>query len=238
MINTQRTRIKFVLNMNGQSKERFGRQKALDLTDSEFAILRRLRTPQRIQAFVNSMPTNHELCGETMWSVREVIRNRSAHCMEGALFAACALWVNGEPPLVMHLGCAPTDYPHVVALYRRANAWGAISKTNGVALRYRDPIYRSLRELSMSYFHEYSDTHGRKTLRSYSRSFDLRRADSNLWVTNERPCLEIHNCLVALRHYDVISRQQAHLIARRDPFECRASRMAEYPRPRKGERKM
>jgi len=215
--------------MNLQSKTRFGRQKALRLTDGEFSLLKRLRTPQTIQAFLNSIPANHEIGGETMWSVREVIRHRSAHCMEGALFAACALWTNGEPPLVMHLGCAPTDYPHVVALYRRADAWGAISKTNGIALRYRDPIYRSLRELAVSYFHEYFDSRGRRTLRSYSAAFDLRRVDPTLWVTNDGPCLEVHDRLASLRHYEIVSRRQEPLISRRDPFERKAAKLVEYP---------
>lgn len=216
--------------MDRHAKTRFGRQKALKLTDGEFSLLKRLETPQKIQAFLNSIPTNHEIGGETMWSVREVIRHRSAHCMEGAFFAACALWTHGEPPLVMHLDCTPTDYPHVVALFRRAGAWGAISKTNGIALRYRDPIYRSLRELAMSYFHEYFDRRGRRTLRRYSAAFDLRRVDPDLWVTTADPCLEIHDRLAALRHYDVISRRQEQLISRRDLFERKAARLEEYPR--------
>ena len=105
--------------------------------------------------------------------MRGVLRHREAHCIEAALVAACALWIHGERPLVMHLDCAPSDYPHVVALFRRGRAWGAISKSNGAWLRYREPVYRSLRELAMSYFHEYFDRAGRKTLRSYSRAFDL-----------------------------------------------------------------
>ena len=91
------------------------------------------------------------------------------------MFAACALWAHGDPPLVMHLDCHESDYPHVIALFRRHGAWGALSKTNGAPLRYRDPIYRSLRELALSYFHEYSNRRGHKTLRSYSVAFDLRR---------------------------------------------------------------
>src|SRR2546426_5283715 len=129
----------------------------LRLTRAEFAILGRLDAPQRIQLFLNAIPINHEIGGETVLSVREVLRQRRAHCIEGAMLAACALWVHGEPPLVMHLDCHESDFPHVVALFRRAGGWGAISKTNGAPLRYRDPIYRTLRELALSYFHEYSD---------------------------------------------------------------------------------
>jgi len=218
-----------------KSNARVARRKDLDLVASEFALLDRLGTPQKIQAFLNSIPMNHEIGGETMWSVRDVIRHRRAHCMEGAFLAACALWVHGAPPLVMHMGCAPSDYPHVVALFRRADCWGAISKTNGVALRYRDPVYRSLRELAMSYFHEYCDTRGRRTLRTYSAAFDLRRIDPRLWVTNPGPCLEAHDRLEAHRHYPLVSSRQERLISRRDAFERRVARLAEYPRipPRK-----
>ena len=205
----------------------------LGLSRGEFAALRRLSTPQKIQAFLNATPINHELDGETMLSVREVLRQRRAHCIEGALVAACALWIHGEPPLVMHLDCDPCDYPHVIAVFRRQRAWGALSKTNGTALRYRDPVYRSLRELAMSYFHEYFDKSGRKTLRSYSSLFDLRRLDPALWVTNGKACLETHARLVALRHYALITKRQERLLTRRDPFERKAAALLEYPRPPK-----
>src|SRR3982074_801622 len=109
-----------------------------------FAVLRRLSTPQKIQSFVNAICINHEMDGETILSVREVLAQRRAHCIEAAFVGACALWGHGEPPMVMHLDCAATDYPHVVALFRRSGAWGAVSKSNGATLRYRDPIYRSL----------------------------------------------------------------------------------------------
>ncbi len=221
--------------MSTRSSARFARREVLGLAKREFALLRRLRTPQEIQSYLNSIPINHEVGGETMWSVREVIRHRCAHCMEGALVAACALWVHGEPPLVMHLDCTPSDYPHVVALFRRGKGWGAISKTNGAVLRYRDPVYRSLRELAMSYFHEYFDTRGRRTLRRYSVSFDLRRIDPGLWVTNAQACVETHDRLEALRHYEMISPRQARLVSRRDRFEREAAKLVEYPQapPRK-----
>jgi hypothetical protein len=203
---------------------------ALDLARHEFATLRRLSTPQKIQAFLSGIPANHELGGETILSVREVLRQRRAHCIEGAFVAACALWVHGEPPLVMHMDCAASDYPHVLALFRRGRAWGAISKTNGAVLRFRDPVYRSLRELAMSYFHEYADRQGRKTLRGYSVAFDLRRLDPALWVTCEGACTEAGARLAALRHYPLISNREARLLARRDTFERAAALMVEYPK--------
>ena len=210
---------------------RFARREDLALTPAEFALLQRLSTPQKIQSFINAVPINHELNGETIHSVRSVIRHRRAHCIEGAMFAACALWVQGEPPLVMHLDCSLSDYPHVVALFRRGVHWGAVSKTNGAVLRYRDPIYRSLRELALSYFHEYTDRRGCKTLRSFSAAFDLRRIDPKLWVTNDDDFQEVENLLVGLRHYRLISVRQERLLARRDPFERKASKLIEHPRP-------
>ena len=213
------------------SLRRFARREDLALTPAEFALLQRLSTPQKIQSFVNAIPINHELGGETIHSVRSVIQHRRAHCIEGAMFAACALWVHGEPPLVMHLDCSLSDYPHVLALFRRGIHWGAISKTNGAVLRYRDPIYRSLRELALSYFHEYSDPRGRKTLRSFSAAFDLRRIDAKLWVANGDDCQEVEDLLVGLRHYPLISVRQERLLARRDPFERKASKLVQYARP-------
>lgn len=210
------------------------RREDLGLTAREFSVLARLATPPKAQAFLNAIPINHELGGETVHSVRGVLRHRKAHCIEGALVAACALWIHGEPPLVMHLDCDPCDYPHVVTLFRRGRAWGAISKSNGAYLRYRDPVYRTLRELAMSYVHEYFDKRGRKTLRSYSGAFDLRRLDPKLWVSNEDACWIVHDRLAALRHYRLMSARQARGLAPRDAFERRSAKMVEYPRPPRG----
>lgn len=217
--------------MTFNAHRRFARREELGLTPDEFAVLRRLPTPQKIQSFLNAICINHETGGETILSVREVLAQRRAHCIEAAFVGACALWVHGEPPLLMHLDCVPTDYPHVVALFRRSRGWGAISKSNGTPLRYRDPVYRSLRELAMSYFHEYSDRHGRKTLRSYSAAFDLRRINPELWVTNHRPCLETNDRLASARHYRLVTTRQERLLLRRDPFERRAANTLQYPAP-------
>ena len=216
------------------STRRFARPEDLGLGPREFNTLARLATPAKLQAFVNAIPCNHEIGGETVLSVREVLRQRRAHCIEGAMLAAAALWVNGDPPLVMHLDCDTSDYPHVIALFRRHGHWGAISKTNGAPLRYRDPIYRTLRELALSYFHEYSNKRGHKTLRSYSLPFDLRRIDPGEWVTAKRNCWKTHDRLAALRHYPLVTSKQVRLLIRKDRFEQRATKMVEHPRPAKG----
>ena len=213
--------------------QRRARRSTLGLSPAEFAVLARLSSPEKIQAYLNATPINHELDGETVLSVRDVIRQRRAHCIEGAMLAACALWVHGDPPLVVHLDCHESDYPHVIAVFRRHGAWGALSKTNGAPLRYRDPIYRTLRELSLSYFHEYSNRRGQKTLRSYSVPFDLRRLPMEDWVTNVKSCWSTHDRLVELRHYPLITRRQEKLLTKRDAFERKAGKLVEYPRPAK-----
>ena len=196
---------------------RSARLEDLGLARREYAVLARLCTPQQIQRFLNRVPANHEVGGETLLSVRQVLNQRRAHCIEAAFVAACALWVHGKPPLVMRLDCDPTDYPHVITLFKTNRCWGAISKSRGPGLRYRDPVYRSLRELAMSYFHEYEDTRGRRTLRTYSVAFDMRQIEPGLWVTSDDPCLEAHNRLARLRHYNLISSQQEVQFWKRGP---------------------
>ena len=214
-----------------RSRRRFARRDDLGLTRAEFAVLRRLSTPKKIQDFVFSLPANFEVGGQTCLSVREVLRQRRAHCIEGALLAACALWVHGEPPLLLDMS-ATQDYDHVVALFRRGGCWGAISKTNPPVLRWRDPVYRSLRELALSYFHEYANKRGQKTLRSYSRPFDLRRVDPALWVTNRKNCWHIGELLDELPHFALIAQRQVKLLRRRDAIERKANALLEHRRPR------
>lgn len=205
---------------------------ALGLSRGEFAVLRRLDSPERIQAFLYDLKQNFEPDGDTCNSIRVVLRSRRAHCIEGAVLAACALWVHGEPPLLLDLQ-AVHDFDHVVALFRRRGRWGAISKTNGIALRWRDAVYASPRELAMSYFHEYYNKRDRKTLRTYSRPFDLRRVDPKIWATCEDGAWELIDALEASRHYRLISRADARVLTRRDPFERRVGGLLQYRRPRK-----
>jgi hypothetical protein len=211
-------------------RKRFARRQDLGLTAAEFRILERLDSPQKIQGFVNAIPANFEPDGDTVHSVREVLRRRRAHCIEGAMVAACAFWVHGEPPLVVDLK-AVQDYDHVIAVFRRNGCWGAISKTNHVPLRYRDPVYRSLRELVMSYFHEYANGRGQKTLRTYSPAFDLRMLDPASWVTNGKNCFEVAERLDGLRHLPLIAKRQERLLRTRDRMERRAQRLREHPPP-------
>ena len=218
------------------NRKRFARREDLGLTQAEFAVLRRLNTPRKIQAFLYVLKQNFEPNGDTCRPVREVLRTKSAHCIEGAMLAAAALWVHGEPPLLLDLR-AERDYDHVVALFRRNGCWGAISKTNGVFLRWRDPVYRTLRELALSYFHEYCNRRDHKTLREYSVPYDLRRADPAVWSSGEKHAWEVAETLDDLRHFRIVSRRQLKEVTRRDPFERAAGLLHQYRPPPKVRRK-
>ena len=211
--------------------KRFARASDLGLSAGEFAVLRRLDTPQKIQAFCHGLRQNFELEGQSCRPVRHVLKTRRAHCIEGAMLAAAALWVHGDPPLLLDMR-AEQDYDHVVAVYRRHGRWGAISKTNGIGLRGRDPVYRTLRELAMSYFHEYTNRREHKTLREYSVPYDLRRLDTSLWVSGTKNCWDVCERLDELRHFRLMSRRHLKLVSRRDPFERRVNRMLQWKRPR------
>ena len=211
-------------------RPRFARRQDLGLSKAEFAVLNRLSTPQKIQDFLNRLHPNFEVDGQTCLSVRGVLQRRRAHCIEGAMLAACALWVHGEPPLLLDLR-AERDYDHVVALFRRGRCWGAISKTNPALLRWRDPVYRSLRELAMSYLHEYANKRHQKTLRSYAGPFDLRRFDPDLWVTNEKNCWDVGATLDDLRHRPLVTRRQARPLRLRDAVARKAGARTEHRPP-------
>jgi hypothetical protein len=212
-------------------KRRFARREHLGLTPAEFAVLKRLNTPQKIQAYLYELRQNFELAGDTCRPVRHVLRHRAAHCIEGAMLAACALWVHGEPPLLMDMR-AERDFDHVVAVFRRHGRWGAISKTNGIGLRWRDPVYGTLRELAMSYFHEYTNRRDHKTLREYSVPYDLRRVDAAIWVTGEKQAWFVAEELDRIRHFKLVGRRHLRAVIRRDPFERRAGGLLQYRRPR------
>jgi hypothetical protein len=214
------------------TKKRFARREDLGLTRTEYAVLRRLDSPRKIQAFLYDLQQNFEPDGETCRSVREVLRTRRAHCIEGAMLAAAALWVHGERPLLLDLR-AVRDYDHVVALFKRNGRWGAISKTNGIGLRWRDPVYRTLRELALSYFHEYYNRAHHKTLREYSVPFDLRRVDPQVWVTNGTHAWDICEALDGLKHFKLVTRRHLKEVARRDEFERKVGTLGQYRKPGK-----
>jgi hypothetical protein len=210
---------------------RTAKREDLGLTPAEFAVLQRLDSPQKIQDFLFTLGQNFEVDGDTCRTVRGVLETRRAHCIEGAMLAACAFWVHGEPPLLLDMR-AVRDFDHVVALFRRHGRWGALSKTNGIGLRSRDPVYGSLRELAMSYFHEYANRRDHKTLREYSIPFDLRRVDPAVWVSGTKNAWSVCEALDELRHFKLVDGRHLRAVTRRDPFEREAGNLVQYRRPR------
>jgi hypothetical protein len=201
----------------------------LGLSPTSAHLLARLHTPEKIQDYIDAMPINHELGGETSLAIAGALHFNTSHCLEGALIAAGALWMQGHPPLLMNLQ-AKGDDDHAIALFRRGRLWGAISKSNHIWLRWRDPIYRDMRELAMSYFHEYVNG-DKKTLRAYSRPFDLRKYAPSVWVASTESCWDLAWDLSQSRHYPLITPRQARVLRKRDDFEQDAGRLVQYPPP-------
>lgn len=186
-------------------------------TPAERAVFRRLSTAARIQRFVDDLAYNKEPDGVTCRSPRRVLRDRTAHCMEGALFAAAALNQLGYPPLLLDLEAAPDrDDDHVLAIFRVRGCWGAIGKSNYSGLRFREPIYRDLRELAMSYFEHYYNPRGEKTLRAYSRPVDLGRFDRIAWMTAEEDVWAIPERLCEIPHRRLLTASQIRGLNRMD----------------------
>lgn len=201
------------------------------LAKREYAALARLRTPVKIQDFLDTLPMNWEKKGDTHMSPRHVLRERKAHCIEGALVAAAALWIEGERPLIMNLSprLGKGDDDHVVTLYKRGGRWGAISKTNHAALRFRDPVHRTLRELVLSYFHEwFLNSTGEKVLECYSKPLDLRRFGAR-WLAAEKDLWEIADALSIRKHYFLVPKESWRYVRRADPMEIRAGKLIEWP---------
>ncbi|MCX6712320.1 MAG: hypothetical protein NT041_01360 [Candidatus Vogelbacteria bacterium] len=199
------------------------------LTKKELATLKKLTTPIKIQNFLDSIPRNAEKKGETYMSPRRTLQANKAHCFEGALLAALALWLQGEPPLLFDLKASKNDEDHVLALYKRNGYWGAISKTNHATLRFRDPVYKTLRELALSYFHEYFENDkGKKTLRKHStKPFDLRKINPS-WVIEEEDLIDIINALEDAPHQNLFPKENLRLLRPADKMELLAGRLVEW----------
>lgn len=200
------------------------------LPRSHAARLARLGSPEAIQDFLCAMPQNFEPDGDTTRSVQGTLEANCAHCIEGAMVAAFALWLQGHPPLLLDFS-AHRDMDHVIAPFRVGGSWGAISKTNYVCLRWRDPVYRSVRELAMSYFHEYAKG-PRKTLRSYSVPLDLRRMPDAGWINGEGNRWEVGTRLTEIRHMTIVTPAQAARLRHRDPVEVASDKLTAFPIPR------
>jgi len=197
---------------------------ANSFTPVERAVFRRLTTPEKIQRFIDDLAYNKETNGPTCRSPRRVLRDRTAHCMEGALMGAAALRMIGFLPLLLDLE-AVRDDDHVLAIFRLGGGWGAIAKSNYTGLRYREPVYRTLRELAMSYFEHYYNPRREKTLRYYSRPINLTRFDSIHWMTAEEDVWAIPQYLCEIAHRPLLRAAVAAKLSRVDERLFRAGRL-------------
>lgn len=175
------------------------------LTPREAAFLRRLTPPWRIQRFLDGL--EYDVKGEGCRSPRRVLRERKVQCMDGALFAAGALRLQGHPPLLVDLeGVWDTD--HVLAVFRAGGRWGVVARSNFSGLRYREPLFRSVRDLVLSYVESYFNLRREKTLRRYSRAVSLARFDGRGWMSAEEDLWYIPQHLVGVRHYRLLTPAQ------------------------------
>ena len=181
------------------SGTRRDRDESFGLTPANVRTLRALKTPKLIQQFIDGLTYQY---ADTAGSPQRTLRERKGHCLEGALVAAAALRLHGHPPLLMDLEAVHDD-DHVLAIYRERGLWGSIAKSNFAGLRSRKPVYRTLRELAMSYFEHYYNLRGEHTLRAYSRPVNLARLDGKHWMTSEEDVWCVPELLIAARHFPI-----------------------------------
>ena len=187
-------------------------------TPAELRKLRSLKDPYGIQCFLEDMPYH---LADTAWSPRVVLRENTSHCFEGAMLAAAALRVNGYPPLIIDLE-AERDTDHVIAVYRMNGHWGAVAKSNYTGCRYREPVYRTLRELALSYFEVYFNLRRERSLRTFSRPVNLARFDQLDWMTTDKPLWFIAEYLFTISHYKLLRPGMAKQLHRVDDRSFRA----------------
>jgi hypothetical protein len=182
-----------------------------ELTRKELRFLRSLKSPYGIQHYLDSIPYHH---AGTAWSPRRVIKEGTAHCLEGAVFAAAALKAIGYPPLVWDLE-AYRDSDHVLAVFQVGKHWGSIAKSNFTGLRYREPVYQSLRELAMSYFDDYFNLSGDRSLRAFAtKPVNLSRFDRLNWMTTDGDVWFVAEHLVDVPHTKLLTSAQVKMLVR------------------------
>jgi len=197
----------------------------MDWTKDEIKFLKTMSDPDRIQGFLDSLDYNPVYeCRSPRW----VIRKRSAHCFEGALFAAAALQYNGHKPLIVDLK-AYNDDDHVITIFKEDDHWGAVAKSNFTSLRYREPVYRSLRELVMSYFDFYFNLDRDKSLRSYSLPLDLTIYDARRWTTTDDDLEYIGDKLEQIHHFPVVDEMMIKKLKRASSIMLEAGMLGSNP---------
>ncbi len=198
------------------------------LTKKELKVLKALDTPKKVQDFINKIPMNFDYRKDTCMSPRQVLKKNKCHCIEGALLAALILRIQGRQPLILDLAANDKDDDHVIAIFKEDGKFGAISKTNHGVLRYREPIYSNVRELVLSFFHEYTNKKGEKTLRSYSKPVSLSRFDTLNWMTSEEDVWYIPDYLVKVKHHNILTPKQAKNLRKADKTEREIGNITEW----------
>jgi hypothetical protein len=205
----------------------------IDWTRAEITVFKKLNTPAKIQDYLNALPFNFEEGAATLASPRRVLATRRAHCLEGALFAGAVLSYHGYKPLLLDLRSSKKDFDHVVALFQKNGKWGAISKTNHTVLRYREPVYKNIRELAMSYFHEYFLHDGTKTLESFStKPFDLSKY-GKAWITTNEDLWEIGADIDDAPHTNILDKKERKNLRKADKIEIEAGKITEWRKAKK-----
>lgn len=195
------------------------------------AVFFKLNSPHKIQDYLDTLKINFDLSGNLL-SSKKILREGRAQCIEGAIFAAASLAYHGRVPLLLDFQTIDEDEDHVVALFKENNLWGAMSKTNHAILRWRDPIYKNVRELAMSYFHEYYMRDGRKSLRAYSRPFDMRRYEPAFWIMGEESLEDIAEDLDESPHFPIVAKKNIRNLRHASNIEIAALDISEWPWPR------
>lgn len=192
------------------------------LSKKELVVFKRLNTPHKLQDFLNKLPQNFWLDGETCMSPKRVLKENKANCLEGAFLAAAVLWYHGARPLVMHLSTLDHDEDHVVAIFKDGGYYGALSKTNHAVLRYRDAVYKTPRELAMSYFNEYfKDVTGEKTMTGYTQPIDLGKLRGTSWVASPKDLWKINDALYHAKHFLVAHKKLMKKLRPADRIETK-----------------
>lgn len=195
----------------------------------EIKLFKSLNTPRKVQDFIDTIPINFEPTGDTFISPREVLKQNRAHCIEGACLAAAILRFHGFKPLIVDMTSNKEDTDHVIAVFKQHDHWGAISKTNHAVLRYREPVYKTIRELVMSYFHEYFKNDSRKkTLRSYTDPIDLSQFDDKNWTTDEKNLWYIVDHIFATKHHNILNKKQIATLRKADHVEVEAGKITQW----------
>lgn len=195
-------------------------------TKAEARLVDALDTPFKIQSFLDAT----EYSDDPIYrSPRRVMRDRKAHCVDGALFACACLRRHGRPPLVLDM-TAENDDDHFLAVVRAGRFLGAVAKSNFVGIRFREPLFRTVRELSLSYFEDYYNTAGEKTLRGHSALVDLSRFDAARWETEDAGIEAITEAIGRMRHTPLLTPAQRRALSPVDPLRLKAGLLGSNPK--------